>query len=64
MTGDIEWDVSAAVISRDRKRMAFAVNENGRSAIYLFDPRTREYRRIDSIPTGVAGRNRDDCAMI
>ncbi len=54
VTGDIDWDVSEAVISRDRKRMAFAVNENGRSAIYLFDPRTRQYRRIDTIPTGVA----------
>jgi dipeptidyl aminopeptidase/acylaminoacyl peptidase len=56
VTGDIEWDVSGAVISRDRKRMAFAVNENGRSAIYLLDPRTREYRLVDNIPTGVAGR--------
>ncbi len=55
VTRDIEWDVSGAVVSRDRKRMAFAVNENGRSAIYLLDPRTRKYRRIDSIPTGVAG---------
>ena len=55
VTRDIEWDVSGAVVSRDRKRMAFAVNENGRSAIYLLNPRTRKYRRIDSIPTGVAG---------
>jgi dipeptidyl aminopeptidase/acylaminoacyl peptidase len=36
--------------------MAFVVNENGRSAIYLLDPRTREHRRIDTIPTGVAAR--------
>ena len=56
VTGDIEWDVSGAVISRDRKRMAFAVNENGRSSIYLLDPRTRKYRLVDNIPTGVAGR--------
>ncbi len=56
LTGNIDWDVSDAAISRDRKRMAFAVNENGRSAIYLFDPRTRQYRLIDNIPTGVAGR--------
>ena len=55
VTRDIDWDVSGAVISRDRKRMAFAVNENGRSAIYLLDPRSRKYRRVDSIPTGVAG---------
>jgi dipeptidyl aminopeptidase/acylaminoacyl peptidase len=56
VTSDIEWDVSGAIISRDRKRMAFAVNENGRSVIYLLEPRTRKYRRIESIPTGVAGR--------
>jgi len=56
VTGDIQWDVSDAVISRDRERMAFAVNENGRSTIYLLDPRTREYRAIENIPTGVAGR--------
>jgi dipeptidyl aminopeptidase/acylaminoacyl peptidase len=55
VTGDIDWDISGAVISRDRKRMAFAVNENGRSAIYLLDPRSRKYRRVDSIPIGVAG---------
>ena len=54
VTGDIDWDVSDAAISKDRKRMAFAVNENGRSAIYLFDPQSRDYRRIDNIPTGVA----------
>ena len=54
VTGDIDWDVSEAAISKDRKRMAFAVNENGRSAIYLFDPQSRDYRRIDNIPTGVA----------
>jgi dipeptidyl aminopeptidase/acylaminoacyl peptidase len=56
VTGDIDWDVSDAVISRDRGRMAFAVNENGRSAIYLFDPRTREYRLVENLPTGVVGR--------
>ena len=55
VTGDIDWDVSSAIVSRDRKRMAFVVNENGRSAIYLLDPRKRKYRRVDNIPTGVAG---------
>jgi dipeptidyl aminopeptidase/acylaminoacyl peptidase len=55
VTGDIDWDISGATISRDRKRMAFAVNENGRTAIYLLDTRTRKYRRVDNIPTGVGG---------
>jgi dipeptidyl aminopeptidase/acylaminoacyl peptidase len=55
VTGDIDWDVSGAIVSRDRERMAFVVNENGRSAVYLLDPRSRKYRRVDNIPTGVAG---------
>jgi dipeptidyl aminopeptidase/acylaminoacyl peptidase len=55
VTGEIDWDVTDAAISENRQRMAFVVNENGRSSIYLFDPRAREYRRIDNIPTGVAG---------
>ena len=55
VTGDIDWDITDAEISRDRERIAFVANENGRSAIYLLDPDTSDYRRIDSIPTGVAG---------
>ena len=55
VTTNINWNVTGAVISHDRKRMAFSVNENGRSAVYLLDTATRKYRRIESIPTGVAG---------
>ncbi|MDH3746901.1 MAG: prolyl oligopeptidase family serine peptidase [Gammaproteobacteria bacterium] len=54
LTEDLSWDVTDAVISEDRRRMAFVLNENGRSGVYLFDIRTREYRRVDNIPTGVA----------
>ena len=54
ITTDLDWDVTDAVISDDRRRMAFAINENGRSGIYLFDPRTREYRRVRNVPTGIA----------
>jgi dipeptidyl aminopeptidase/acylaminoacyl peptidase len=55
ITSDIPWNVSGGAISHDRHRAAFTVNENGRTAVYLFDPRTREYRRIDSIPVGLVG---------
>ena len=55
ITTDIPWNVSGAVISNDRRRMAFAVNEGGLSAIYLLDTRTRKYRRVEGLPTGVAG---------
>jgi hypothetical protein len=34
--------------------MAFIANEDGVSRLYLMNPRTREYRVVDSMPTGVA----------
>jgi len=55
ITNEIPWNVDGGAISHDRRRAAFTVNENGRTAVYLFDPRTREYRRIDSIPVGLVG---------
>lgn len=54
ITADIPWNVTAATISHDRERMVFTTNEEGMSKIYLLDTKTREYRRIDVIPTGRA----------
>jgi len=53
VTGDIRWNVDEALLSYDRRRMAFVVNENGRSALYLMDTASREYRRVASIPVGL-----------
>jgi dipeptidyl aminopeptidase/acylaminoacyl peptidase len=55
ITKDIPWNVEGGALSHDRRRAAFTVNENGRTAVYLLDPQTREYRRVDSIPVGLAG---------
>ena len=55
VTADIPWDVNGGAISDDRTRAAFTINENGRSAVYLLNPKTREYNKIDSIPVGLAG---------
>jgi dipeptidyl aminopeptidase/acylaminoacyl peptidase len=55
VTADIPWNVDGVVVSNNRRRMAFAVNENGRSVLYLMDPKTREYRRVTNIPTGLLG---------
>ena len=54
ITGDIDWDVGGGAISHDRRRAAFTANEGGRSRVYLLDTRTREYRAVDNIPTGLA----------
>ena len=53
VTADIPWNVTAAVISDDRRRMAFAVNENGMGSVYLMDPESRRYRRVEKVPVGV-----------
>ncbi len=54
VTTDISWGVSGATISHDRKRMVFVTNEDGMSHVYLLDVASREYRKVESIPTGLA----------
>jgi len=55
VTADIPWNVDGGAISDDRRRAVFSVNEGGRTALYLLDPRNRKYRRVDNIPVGIAG---------
>lgn len=54
VTTDIDWNVDAGVISHDRNRLAFLVNENGRSRLYLLDAATRQYASVDNLPVGIA----------
>lgn len=54
ITADIPWNISNASLSNDRSRLAFTVNENGRSVLYLLDTGTREYRKVQGIPVGVS----------
>jgi len=54
ITTDIPWDVEGAVISHDRGRMAFRINDNGRSSVYLLDTTTRQYVNVDNLPVGLA----------
>ena len=54
VTSDIPWNVSEATLSHDRRRLAFTVNENGLSRVYLMDTQTRRYVVVDSVPTGTA----------
>jgi dipeptidyl aminopeptidase/acylaminoacyl peptidase len=55
ITGDIDWDVDGFVMSQDRRRAAFTVNEGGISRVYLFDPATRGFERVGSLPVGIVG---------
>jgi len=51
----IDWDVEGIVLSKDRTRAAFAVNENGRSVLYLLDPSSLEHRAVPDLPVGLLG---------
>jgi len=55
VTADIPWNVEGGELGHDRKRGAFSVNVGGMSQVYLLDALSREYARVDAIPTGLAG---------
>jgi len=54
VTGEIPWSIDGAALSHDRARLAFVVNESGLSRLYLMDTRSRQYRAISGVPTGIA----------
>ncbi|MEL6338310.1 MAG: alpha/beta fold hydrolase [Myxococcota bacterium] len=55
ITSSIPWNIDGGALSDDRRRGVFVANEGGRSVAYLFDPKTRAFKRIDSLPIGVIG---------
>lgn len=55
LTEAIAWDVEDFDLSPDGRRVAFAVNEGGRSALYLLDTTTEKYAPVTTIPSGVLG---------
>jgi dipeptidyl aminopeptidase/acylaminoacyl peptidase len=52
-TADIPWSVDGFMMSTDRRRAAFVTNEGGVSRLYLLDPVTRRYRKVESVPMGI-----------
>jgi dipeptidyl aminopeptidase/acylaminoacyl peptidase len=53
LTADIPWNVEDLVMSKDRSRAAFTLNEGGISRLYLLDPATRQFRRVETVPEGI-----------
>jgi dipeptidyl aminopeptidase/acylaminoacyl peptidase len=49
------WDIETAALSDNRKHLAFTVNEGGRSALYLYSPDKRKFRKVDGVPQGLVG---------
>ena len=55
ITQNIRWDVDGFTISKDGKRAAFTVNENGYSSLYLLNTSSFKYKKVSSIPIGIVG---------
>ncbi|MFN3597775.1 MAG: prolyl oligopeptidase family serine peptidase [Rubricoccaceae bacterium] len=56
VTTDLAWDVEGFAVSSDGARVAFTVNEAGRSRLYLLDAATRAYAPAGAdLPVGVIG---------
>jgi dipeptidyl aminopeptidase/acylaminoacyl peptidase len=52
LTRSLRWNVEQLAVSRDGTRLALTVNEDGRSALYLCDPKTGALERRQ-LPAGV-----------
>ena len=55
ITEAIDWNVNGFALSPDGSRAAFVANEDGIERLYLMDPATFEYERVETIPTGLMG---------
>lgn len=53
ITRDLSWDVGSFELSDDGRLGAFDVNEDGIDELYLFDPASREYRKVEELPAGL-----------
>ena len=55
ITDDIPWNVQGFQMNADRNKVVFATNEGGRSQLYLLDPKTDSYKKIEGLPKGLIG---------
>ena len=55
LTEQIPWDLQLLSMSPDGQHLAFTINENGASRLYLLDTGTERYREVRNIPLGQIG---------
>ena len=55
LTADINWNVEGIELSDDGKRLAFAVNEEGYSRLYVLDTETGTRLDVPELPLGIVG---------
>ena len=53
ITESIPWNVEQLSLSDDGTRGAFVTNEGGIGSLFLFNPQSREYRRVEQLPIGL-----------
>ncbi len=53
ITTDIPWDIESWELSGERDRIAFTVNRQGISDLYVFDVESQSRRLVEGIPKGV-----------
>ncbi|MDG1206612.1 MAG: prolyl oligopeptidase family serine peptidase [Pseudomonadales bacterium] len=56
ITAAIPWNVTRLVLSQDRRRGAFVVNNNGIDELFLLDTKTQKYKAVDGLPIGLIGK--------
>lgn len=52
LTRDIPWNVTQIDLSPDGQQLAFLVNEDALSVLYLMDTQTGQYHRVEALPFG------------
>ena len=52
LTSDIDWDVESFTLTEQGDKLAFTVNEDGMSKLYMLDTKTMKYSAVPNIPVG------------
>jgi dipeptidyl aminopeptidase/acylaminoacyl peptidase len=60
ISGDIPWDVAGLAPTKDRKTLAFTVNDGGSAVIYVLDDKSRKFRKLDTPPCYMTGMGWSD----
>lgn len=55
ITDAIDWDVEGITISKDGANLAFSVNANGSSKVYIMNTKTFKYSEPKNLPKGEIG---------
>ena len=62
LTGDTPWDVATFAVSRDHRRLAYVVNENGVSRLFAMQTADRRFTALPALPQGIVSGLRFDPA--